>query len=108
MSKDDFDGEPGGKTQPGGDGEPDRDEKSHQDPEPDHGAETGESRGPDRVDPAGQAAEGDEAMAVQAAPGARTPQGTMAIVLLYAVVTVLLWFYMYYIVLRSEGILGGA
>lgn len=50
---------------------------------------------------------GDEAQAVQAAPGARTPQGTMAIVLLYAVVTVVLWFYMYYIVLKSEGLLGG-
>ncbi len=50
---------------------------------------------------------GEVAQAAEATPGAKTPQGTMVIVLLYAVVTVILWFYMYYIVLESEGLLGG-
>ena len=37
----------------------------------------------------------------------KTPQGTMTIVLIYAVATVVLWGYMYYILLRSSGYLDG-
>ena len=45
--------------------------------------------------------------AAAALPGARTPQGTMFVVLVYGAAAVVLWFYMYYIVLKSEGFLGG-
>ncbi|HEY8497253.1 MAG TPA: hypothetical protein VIK98_09525 [Limnochordales bacterium] len=37
----------------------------------------------------------------------RTPQGTMAIVLIYAAATVLLWAYVYYHMLRYGGGLSG-
>ena len=37
----------------------------------------------------------------------RTPQGTMLIVLVYITITVLLWGYVYYDMLRFQGIAGG-
>lgn len=43
-------------------------------------------------------------------PGSRqivTPQGTMVVVLLYALGTVLLWSYVYYYTLRFGGVIGG-
>ena len=33
----------------------------------------------------------------------RAPQGTMGIVLIYLAATTILWFYVYFILLRSEG-----
>lgn len=35
------------------------------------------------------------------------PLGTMLIVLVYGAGTIILWFYMYYILLKSDGLLGG-
>lgn len=37
----------------------------------------------------------------------RTPQGTMLVVLVYIAITVVLWGYVYYGMLRFQGITGG-
>lgn len=55
---------------------------------------------------------GDRLPEASGAPGgeageAATPQGTMALVLFYIAGTAVLWGYMYYILLRSEGFWGG-
>ena len=43
----------------------------------------------------------------QAAGEVRTPQGTMLVVLVYIAITVVLWGYVYYDMLRFQGIAGG-
>lgn len=60
-----------------------------------------------RLEPEEGAPEAPEQEPAHVLTGARTPQGTMTIVLIYAAATVVLWFYMYYIVLKSDGYLGG-
>lgn len=45
--------------------------------------------------------------AVRAGGDVVTPQGTMVLVLLYALGTVLLWSYVYYYTLRFGGVIGG-
>lgn len=42
--------------------------------------------------------------ASQAAGAYRTPQGTMGLVLVYLAAMAILWFYVYFILLRSEGV----
>ena len=37
----------------------------------------------------------------------KTPEGTLAVVFVYALLTIVLWFYFYYEMLRFEGYLGG-
>lgn len=60
-----------------------------------------------RTEPEQKAPEASSEEPAHVLTGARTPQGTMTIVLIYAAATVVLWFYMYYIVLKSDGYLGG-
>lgn len=42
--------------------------------------------------------------ASQAVGAFKTPQGTMSLVLIYLAAMAILWFYVYFILLRSEGV----
>ncbi|HEX6989559.1 MAG TPA: hypothetical protein VF282_08825 [Bacillota bacterium] len=52
-------------------------------------------------------ANGRERSIGEAAGEVRTPQGTMLVVLVYIAITVVLWGYVYYDMLRFQGISGG-